>query len=194
MISSGTPRFFDIEQNVRNYIESREGLDGRSLIEILKLYLKAGSTLLELGMGPGKDLEILCNTYIATGSDNSAIFTEIYKEKHPDADILILDAVTLRSERKFDCIYSNKVLHHLSRNDLALSITRQHQMLNNNGLLFHTFWKGNNETEFMDLRFVHYSISELRKMTDHLFEVVEAGSYGEMNLGDSIYLILRKKR
>ena len=33
-----------------------------------------GSTLLELGMGPGKDLDLLKKTYSVTGSDSSKIF------------------------------------------------------------------------------------------------------------------------
>lgn len=36
-----------------------EGYDGEELIKILKEYLPEKSTLLELGMGPGKDLDIL---------------------------------------------------------------------------------------------------------------------------------------
>ena len=45
-----------------------EGFDGRELIEILKKYLSKGSTVLELGMGPGKDLDILNKNYSSTYS------------------------------------------------------------------------------------------------------------------------------
>ena len=51
--------YFDDEQNVREYIEMAEGFDGRELVEKLGAYLPKGSTVLELGMGPGVDLELL---------------------------------------------------------------------------------------------------------------------------------------
>jgi len=62
---------------------------------------------LELGIGLGKDFNILKKSYAVTGSDNSQVFLDKYKQKHPDADLLFLDAVTIQTDRKFDCIYSN---------------------------------------------------------------------------------------
>lgn len=48
----------DVPANVRGYIRMAEGYDGAGLIAVLRKYLPAGSTLLELGMGPGKDLDL----------------------------------------------------------------------------------------------------------------------------------------
>ena len=111
--------FFDTEKGVEKYITMAEGYDGVELIKILQKYLSKDSTVLELGMGPGKDLDILKESYTVTGSDNSQIFLDKYKENHQDADVLLLDAVNIPTNRKFDCIYSNKVLHHLSKEDLV---------------------------------------------------------------------------
>ena len=46
------------------------------------------------------------------------MFVDKYKKENPEADLLKLDAVTLTTNKMFDCIYSNKVLHHLTREDL----------------------------------------------------------------------------
>jgi trans-aconitate methyltransferase len=121
--------FFDTEHGVEEYIKIADGYDGTELIKILQKYLPENSTVLELGMGPGKDMDILKNSYTVTGSDSSQIFLDKYKERHPDSDLLLLDAVTIHTDRKFDCIYSNKVLHHLTKKDRIKSLQRQKDLL-----------------------------------------------------------------
>lgn len=49
--------FFDNEKNVLEYIKMCEGFDGRELIQILSKYLPKDASVLELGSGPGKDLD-----------------------------------------------------------------------------------------------------------------------------------------
>ena len=117
--------FFDTEQGVNEYIKLAEGYDGAELIKILQKVLPEKSTVLELGMGPGKDLDILSKFFKATGSDSSQVFLDRYKQENPEADLLKLDAVTIPTDRTFDCIYSNKVLHHLTRKELKESFQRQ---------------------------------------------------------------------
>lgn len=183
--------YFDNEKNARDYIEMAEGYDGRELIEILKGYLPEGATVLELGMGPGVDLELLSLSYQVTGSDNSQTFLDIYRQTNPDADLLLLDAITIETSFKFDCIYSNKVLHHLSADELAQSFLRQKEILNPGGVLLHSFWYGEHE-EFMDgLRFRYYTEEILLGMVEPLFEVLEITKYKEMEADDSVYLVLK---
>lgn len=100
--------YFDDAKNVEAYIKMAEGYDGRELIEILKTHLDSGAKVLELGMGPGKDYTLLGEHYQATGSDNSAIFVERYRQQDAQADVVVLDAVTMAIERKFDGIYGDK--------------------------------------------------------------------------------------
>ena len=92
--------FFDTEKGIEQYIKMAECYDGAELIKILQKYLPENSTVLELGMGPGKDLDILKKLYTVTGSDNSQIFLDKYERSHPDADLLLLDAVTMNTNRK----------------------------------------------------------------------------------------------
>jgi trans-aconitate methyltransferase len=185
--------FYDNDKNVQDYIKMAEGYDGRSLIHVLRKNLKPGSTVLELGMGPGKDLDILQECYTATGSDSSEIFIERYRNKHPEADLLLLDAVTLETDRTFDCIYSNKVLHHLEHPQLRESLHRQKDLLNPGGVLFHSFWKGDRTEEMYGMLFVYYEKATLSRMIVEHFELLEVETYSEMEEHDSIYVVAMKR-
>jgi len=55
--------FYDSEKGNEDYIKLAEGFDGAELIEWLCGYLSKNSSVLEVGMGPGKDLDILLKTY-----------------------------------------------------------------------------------------------------------------------------------
>ena len=82
-------------------------------------------------MGPGKDLDMLAKHYQVTGSDLSGVFLDLYRKKHKDADLLLLDAVSLKTDREWQGIYSNKVLHHLSKEELSeslISAARDHRI------------------------------------------------------------------
>ena len=78
--------YFDSEKNVIDYIKMVDGYHVTELINELRPYLKEGTTVLEIGMGPGVDLEILAKYYKVTGSDSSKIFVDRYKKRKPDAD------------------------------------------------------------------------------------------------------------
>ena len=185
--------FYDDINNVKQYMSMAEGYDGRGLIEALKEYLHEGASVLELGMGPGKDLEILKESYNATGSDYSQVFVDLYKEKNPKADVVQLDAVSLPNIKTFDGIYSNKVLQHLTVHDLKISIQRQAQVLNEKGVVFHSFWYGDSEEDYDGLRFVYYTEEMLKALFETSFEVVLVARYKEVDADDSVYIIGRKK-
>jgi len=59
--------FYDTVKGVNQYIQMAKGYDGFKLIEILRKYLPEQSTVLEIGMGPGVDLDLLQKHYIVTG-------------------------------------------------------------------------------------------------------------------------------
>ena len=185
--------FFDTEEGVHEYLEMAKGHDGRELIEKLSEYLKPGSTVLELGMGPGKDLELLSKRYEATGSDNSNLFVEIYRKNNPAADLLLLDAVTLDTDRRFDCIYSNKVLQHLEREHLERSVPRQSAVLEKGGLLAHALWYGSKVEEHGGLHFQFYQEADIEEIFGGLFEFILVERYEELEPGDSIFVVLKKE-
>ena len=186
--------YFNDKKNVEDYIKMSKGFDGRELIDILRKFLPDGSKVLELGMGPGKDYEILEENFKVTGSDYSKVFVERYKKINNEADIIQLDAISIETDQRFDCIYTNKVLIHLTREELERSLQRQQKVLLENGLAFHTFWHGSKEDEeFHGLRFVYYTIDELKKIIEKYFEIIEIKKYKESKKDDSIYVIFKRK-
>lgn len=113
-----TDAFYLTQKTAEQYIKMAEGYDGHDLIEKLKKFLPDNSLVLELGSGPGTDLKILSETNTVTGSDFSQYFLNYIANNQPGIDLLLLDAITIDTKKKFDCIYSNKVLQHLNNDEL----------------------------------------------------------------------------
>jgi len=181
--------YFDDPVKVDEYIKLAEGFDGKDQVEVLCKYLAKGSSVLELGMGPGKDLDLLLAHYQATGSDASKTFVELYEKSHPGADLLLLDAVTLETDRKWQGVYSNKVLHHLKEEELVQSLDRQGKILEPGAVLVHSFWRGEGTDMIQDLRFTYYTEQGLTELFGINFRVLECLVYQEMEKDDSILLV-----
>jgi len=185
--------YFESEKNVQDYINMVEGYDSTDLINILRKYLKNDSTLLELGMGPGKDLDILRKYFKVTGSDSSQIFVNRYKKIHSESNILQIDATDIKIQQKFDCIFSNKVLIHLKKEECKSSFKQQKNILNPKGILFHTFWYGTKTEKHHGLLFTYYTEDYLRKMVEEYYNIIRLERYSEMEKDDSILLVLQNK-
>ena len=185
--------YFDSEKNVQGYINMVKEYDGTDLINILRKYLQKDSTVIELGMGPGKDLDILRKYYKVTGYDSSQIFINRYKNKHSESDIIQIDARDIRIQRKFDCIYSNKVLIHLTKEECKSSLKQQKNILNSKGILFHTFWHGTKTEKYNDLLFTYYTEDELRNMIKEDYDIITIKRYTEDKKDDSLLIILQRK-
>ncbi|MBI9010817.1 MAG: hypothetical protein JEZ08_01195 [Clostridiales bacterium] len=106
---------------------------------------------------------------------------------------MLLDAVTLNIDRTFDCIYSNKVLMHLSTEDLKKSIINQKKLLNQNGLKCHTFWKGTSKEYMEETLFQNYLEKYLLVLFQDNFNLLYIKSYKEFEEDDSIVLITKAK-
>lgn len=188
-----TDKYYHTQASVAEYIKMAEGVNGQEHIEKLKTFLPVNSTLLELGSGPGSDWEILKEDFEVVGSDNSLEFLSHLKSKHSKATFLDLDAVTLKTDERFDGIYSNKVLHHLKDDELIDSIQRQYAVLNPGGIVCHTFWKGEGTEEFKGMFVNYHTESELRSFFEKHFQVLILEPYAEFDAEDSILLIGKKK-
>lgn len=184
--------YYDDIKNVKSYIEMAKECDASYLIEKLSLYAAEGTSVLEIGMGPGNDLKLLKEKFVATGSDKYHKFVDEYKNSNKDDDVLVLDAVTLATDRKFDVMYSNKVLMHLTREELKNSIDRQSEILNDGGVILHTFWKGKGEETFSGMLNVYYIEEELQILISEKFEVLLLESYAEFEENDSIVVLAKK--
>lgn len=184
--------FFDDEKNVEEYIKMTSEYDGTRVWDIAAALLPSASTVLELGMGPGKDFDVLKKSFRMTGSDSSTIFLERYRRIHSDADLLHLDAVTIDTDRRFDAIFSNKVLQHLTDEELMLSFKAQHRILNPQGIALHTLWYGDSQERMMGLLFNYHNEDSLRRLVGTIFTIERIFRYTEEEEDDSIVLVLKK--
>lgn len=185
--------YYDKQQNVDHYIRMAMGCDGKLLIDVLRRYLPEGSTVLELGMGPGADLLILNEYYEVTGSDSSALFVERFRQQFPLIDVKLLDAITMDTDERYDGIYSNKVLYHLTRDELLASLERQAHALNAGGIALHSFWIGDEESDQQGLHFAYYSEDKLKGFIGSDYEILDSQRYTEAETDDSFYVVLRKR-
>ena len=170
-----------------------EGYNGRYIISRLKNHLNQKSKLLEIGSGPGTDWNILNENYMVVGSDNSKEFLKHLSENNPDGKFINLDAVTLSTNLKFDGIYTNKVLHHLTKKELEISITRQSEILNTKGVICHSFWAGEGSETYNGLFVNYHTMKELKHLFASCFEIQIMEPYKEFETDDSIFLIGVKK-
>ncbi|MGH1489873.1 MAG: class I SAM-dependent methyltransferase [Acidimicrobiales bacterium] len=146
-----TETMYDTADGVENYTAVAEGYDGRTHVNRLAELLAPGSTVLELGIGPGVDLDMLAETFTVVGSDRSQAFLDRYARLRPEIELLKLDAVTIDTDRHFDAIYSNKVLHHLTTEELHRSLQRQAEIIHPDGLLINGLWAGTTAEQYGEL-------------------------------------------
>jgi len=182
--------YFDDENNVRDYERMAEGPGGALLVATLQAQLPAGRCVLELGMGPGRDLDRLCHAgYVVMGSDGAAAFPRRYKERGGVAECCVLDAVTIGTEDRFDAIYSNKVLQHLDAEQLAASLQRQVEIVGPGGLLLHSFWRGDKTETHHGMLFTYWEREGLETLLPALLRIRETGRYCEIWEDDSIWVL-----
>lgn len=185
--------YYKTKESTEEYIRLARDVSGKQLIEKLKKSLTPNSVLLEIGSGPGTDWKILNELYNVIGSDNSVDFLKHLIKEIPNGQFLELDAITLKTDKKFDGIYSNKVMHHLTDKELMDSVKRQYELLNSNGIICHSFWKGEGSEIFKGLFVNYHNESELEKVFKNYFEIISIEFYNEFEEDDSILLIGKKK-
>lgn len=186
-------QYYKTKESVEEYIKLAKDVHGGQLIKKLHNYLPSNSLLLEIGSGPGTDFKILKKEYRVVGSDFSSEFLNRLISNNVKDEFLHLDAITLRTDKKFDGIYSNKVLQHLSDEEVRKSILRQVDLLNANGIICHSFWKGEGDEIFKGL-LVNYQTNEsVRMLFQPYFEILLLEEYQEFEDGDSLLFIGKKK-
>ena len=184
---------FSTRKSAIEYILMSDGYDGRAIVEVLGKYLVPGSAVLEVGMGPGRDIPLLEERYRVTGSDISQAFIDLYREKNPDADLMLLDLLAMETARRFDCVYSNKVLHYLDPGELKRSFLLQWEVLNPGGLICHTLWYGDKVVRVKGMDVYYYTLETISGLLGDGYELVTATRYREMVTDDSMLLIARKE-
>lgn len=185
--------YYENKANVDSYSKFTPAEDGGLLVDALSTYVADGSSVLELGIGPGKDFKLLSKRFAMTGSDFSNAFLDRYRVLDPTANLVQLDARTLATDKRFDAIYSNKVLIHFSPDELQQSFASQHKVLNDNGIMLHSFWHGEGQKEFGGLTLVYHNEKDLTAMLEDSFDILALEKHAKMKEGDSLYVVARKK-
>ena len=185
---------YDTPDGVEQYTAMAAGYDGRSHVDRLRQLLPPGSTVLELGMGPGVDLDLLAQTYAVVGSDRSQAFLDRYDRVRPGTELVRLDAVTIETDQRFDAIYSNKVLHHLTPEELHRSLERQAEIIQPDGLLLHGMWAGTTSEDHEGLHDQRYLPETLEMIAPPTLEIIECDYYQEMDVDDSLRVVLRRRK
>ncbi len=188
--------YFMNRENVENYKKMMNGYDSNWIMENLSNHVEKGKKILELGMGTGVDYEMMIKKYSVLGTDNSPLFIEDYKNKNPKANVQLLDATDINLTEKFDCVFSNKVLQHLTKSDFICSIKEQYKVLNHKGKIFMTLWYGKHEEMMMfdgAIRITYYEEKDIESIVLKDFDIVEMIKYTELEKDDSILVVLEKK-
>lgn len=186
--------FYNDPKKVEEYEKMCEDYDGTDLYKVLYKHLKDNSTLLEIGCGPGNDIANLQSKYTITGSDLSDEFIRLCKNKYPQIDFLKLDAIEIDTNEKYDCIFSNKVLHHITKPELEKSFKRQQSVIKENGLFAHTFWLGEKEFTMKGMLFVFHTREKLLELVSKYFTVIETYEYKEFEDGDSLFVLAKNDK
>jgi len=186
--------FYDDPDSVDEYEKMCEGYDGSPIFAVLARHLDPGQTLLEVGCGPGNDIASLKLNYGVVGSDNSDEFLRRCRQRHPDVEFLNIDAINLDIDRQFDCVYSNKVLHHFSLDKLICSFKRQCRVIADGGLFAHSFWIGDEEFEKDGMYFRFHDREALIRLVGEHFDIIEMLEYKEFEDGDSLFVVGKNGR
>jgi len=186
--------FYNDPVKVDEYEKMCEEYDGSELYKVLEKHLADNSILLELGSGPGYDINYFQNKYLVTGSDLSDEFLLRCKNKYPDVPFIKLDAVSIKTDNIFDCVYSNKVLHHLTLEKLRDSFKQQQKIIVGNGIFAHTFWLGDKEFTMEGMLFIFHNREDLTNLVSEYFTILETYDYKEFEDGDSIFIVAKNDR
>lgn len=186
--------FYNDPLKVDEYEKMCDEYDGTELYKVLDNHLESNTTLLELGSGPGIDINYLHKKYMVTGSDLSDEFLVRCKKRFSDIPFLKLDAVSINTDKVFGCVFSNKVLHHLNQENLEKSFKRQQDVIIPNGIFAHTFWLGDKEFMMEGMLFVFHNREQLISKVDKYFSILETHDYKEFEEGDSIFILARNNK
>ena len=187
-------KFYNDPSKVDSYEKMCADYEGSALYQVLSRYLKDQSTLLELGCGPGNDITHLQDKYVITGSDLSDEFLSRCKMRFEHIPFIKLDAVSININQKFDCVFSNKVLHHLKIDQLEKSFKRQQDVIKRNGLFAHTFWIGEKEFMMEGMLFVYHNRDRLLNLVSRYFTVLETYDYKEFEDEDSVFILAQNDK
>lgn len=111
--------------------------------KIFRDYVKEGDSVLDVGCGNGRLLELLERKHINyLGIDISEKLIDLARKKYPQNDFLVADNLNLPfPDDKFDKVFSVAVLHTIPSEELRKkALSELKRVLKPNGLLILTVW------------------------------------------------------
>ncbi|MGL5820416.1 MAG: methyltransferase domain-containing protein [Sarcina sp.] len=181
---------FKDKESVEKFLKRTKTYDGRVAL-ILRSYLKKGASVVNIGINNGKDYEVLSQNYDTIAVDSSEDFINIYKDINRSAEVYKVDDVKLNLNAKYDCIFSNKYLNHLTLEELRESFKNQVEILNDGGKIFHFFGEGVGELHLSGVKLNLYNEDDLRSVLPDSLEIVKVSKYFLDNRFS--YVVIKKK-
>lgn len=128
-----------------------------------------------------------------TGSDYSREFIRRAEKRFPEADLMVLDGFSLKTDRVFDALYSCKVYQHRPLEEMTEVLHRQSRILSEKGIIIHSFWIGGKEMNVEDMHFYYHDKKRLLDLIGREFKLLEIEEYTEFEENDSLFIIAEKK-
>jgi len=165
----------------------------------LKKYINKDDSVLDLGCGNGRLIEMLQSSNKYLGIDNSDKLIEVAKKRYPGYNFTISDILELKLNKKFNIILSLSVIHHIPQKYQKRFIETISKHLNKNGIVIVTSWKYKkdlvknskkiSQNEFLypfkdsngkilaERYFYKFSKKELENLfTQNKFKIIESGT------------------
>ncbi len=135
-------------QRAQDYWEGTRGHDVSQNIAALLRHIEGEPpfTILDLGCGPGRDLEVLAGLgHVAVGLDGAERFAQMARE-NSGCEVWLQDLLALElPPAHFDGVYANAVLFHVPSQELPRVLVELCAALKPGGVLFSSNPRGNNE-------------------------------------------------
>lgn len=197
------------EKNAHEYAKKRNNIPP---IDELKYFssLLMGSKVLEIGIGPGRDLVFLHEGGMDVfGIDICDNFLNICHINAPQAHIAKMDTIELGFKRDtFSGIWCCAVLSHLNYTDVFIAIEEFFRVLNDNGILFIAVKSGVRKCPYYDKEFSSYKrimfefekkdiaemLSSAGFVIDRIYEYNEKDRFGHPYRDINFWFIFAKKK
>lgn len=143
------------DQTVEKYIQNVDPLYPAQEGEKFMKLLHKGSTILDLGCGPGRDTKIFTEKgFKVTGIDLSEKMIEAARKRVPNADFRVMNLKKLLfTEAQFDGIWASAAYLHIPRQNIPQALGEARRVIKNHGVFFVSVKKGEGEILKTDDRY-----------------------------------------
>ena len=169
------------EENAISYIKDTLECDMSSQYKLLEKYLKAGSKILDIGFGAGRDmLYFKSKGYDVCGIDNVKEFCD-----HATAlglNVLQLSILDLNDYQTVDAIWACASLLHIHPNDLPLCFKNCYRALKAGGYMYASFKYGDFQGELNGRYFTFMTEDSLKPFYEEAgFKLIELSTSQDNN-------------